>query len=287
MLRTARIQEKAPTPRGDGPDKINKFKWASVGREGDLQKIPKADLCVDGSYQRDGINSRVVELAKDWWWMACGVLTVVKRTDGRLVIIDGQHRWLAACNRSDIDKMPCIVFDELEGGVAQEAAAFVKANTNRKTVKSADMFKARGVAGDENVRLVQGLCDSIGRQIGGTSSSSKSVNCVGALMWCAKNNEAALRRVWPIIAEVCEGRIIPDVLVKGMHYLESSIEGDASLAGEPWVSRIRKVGSESLVRAAGSFAEAIGKRNAKSWAHGMAVLLNKGLRSKKLPDGSS
>ncbi len=285
MLRTAEVQEKSPSPIGGGADKVSKWKWASVGRKGKLQEIRKTDLCVDETYQREGIHSRVIELAKEWWWMACGVLTVVRRPDGRLVIIDGQHRWMAACNRSDIDEMPCIVFDEIEGGVTQEAAAFVKANSNRKTVRASDIFRAKAVAGDEWAMKARDLIESIGRRVVNSGKGSgKTIACVGAVQICLKGNEASMRRIWPLVAEICEGGVMNEVVLRGLHFLESSLSGGMSLTGDPWADKIRRVGAEALQRAAKNYAAITGKGGAKQWAAGIASELNKGMRANKLPE---
>ena len=284
MLRQAKLLEHAPAPnKPEATDKVSRYKWTSVGQRGKAMDIKKTLLCVDDSYQRGEVMHRAQELARDWWWMACGALTVMRRKNGALVIIDGQHRWLAACRRSDIDEMPCVVFDEMEGGVADEAAAFVKANTNRKTVRSSEMFRARVVAGEDAAKKVQELITSIGRQIG-NKSTGNTVACVGAMIGCISRNEPALRRIWPLIAEICEGVIIADTIVKGLHHIENRIYGESSLASPRWAAKIRKLGATGLMQAAESFANATGRRTAGGWAQGMAIELNKGMRTNRLPD---
>lgn len=286
MIRYAENKEISHLPHpGDAPDKIARYKWRSTGKQGEACNISKLLLCVDDTYQRDNVEMRARELARDWWWMACGALIVVRRKDGQMVIIDGQHRWMAACRRSDIDTLPCVVFDEGDGGVAEEAAAFVKANSNRKTVRASDIFRAKAVAGDEWAVKASELIASIGRKASTASrGSGKTIACIGALQRCLRGDEAAMRRIWPLVAEICEGLCIPDALLQGLHFIETSLGGSTSLTGEPWVEKIRRVGSEALQRVAKNYATIAGRGGAKQWAAGIAAELNKGMRSNKLPD---
>src|SRR4051812_44439221 len=113
-------QELAPSPNGRSVSKVEKFGWIIVDKRGVAMDIPKCSLHVDKSYQRDALgSSKILRIAREWSWIACGRLIVGIRPDGSYVVIDGQHRKLAADKRSDIADLPCEVFEVL--GPSQEA----------------------------------------------------------------------------------------------------------------------------------------------------------------------
>lgn len=47
----------APTPRGNGVDKVSKYGWEIVDSRGHFQWLPKGDLQIDKEYQRDNVNN--------------------------------------------------------------------------------------------------------------------------------------------------------------------------------------------------------------------------------------
>jgi len=93
-------------------DKTARYAWTIKNAPGEFLMIPKSELEVDHAYQRDRINQRrVEELARAWDWIACGCLVVALRDDNKWFVVDGQHRKLAADQRSDIRELPCLVFE--------------------------------------------------------------------------------------------------------------------------------------------------------------------------------
>lgn len=85
-----------------------------VGTRPSIEWIPLNMLSVDPAYQRstDNDSSRrlITGITAKFDWRLCMPLVVSRRADDKLVIIDGQHRWLAACRRHDIDSLPCCLF---------------------------------------------------------------------------------------------------------------------------------------------------------------------------------
>lgn len=85
-----------------------------VGTRPSIEWIPLNMLSVDPAYQRstDNDSSRrlIASITAKFDWRLCMPLVVSRRADDKLVIIDGQHRWLAACKRDDIDSLPCCLF---------------------------------------------------------------------------------------------------------------------------------------------------------------------------------
>jgi len=108
-------------------------------------------LEIDPRYQRSIENAEsqalIVDIALNWHWGRAQVLTVSRR-DGRLYVVDGQHRLAAAKLRGDIQQLPCLIEEFVD--VAEEAALFNDLNDKRRPVSAIDKFRAAVVAGDAN-----------------------------------------------------------------------------------------------------------------------------------------
>lgn len=106
-------------------------------------------LEVDETYQRSIDNNEsqalIVHIALNWHWGRAQLLNVSRR-DGKLFVVDGQHRLQAAKLRGDIQQLPCLV--EEFASVAEEAALFDDLNGKRRPVSALDKFRAALVAGD-------------------------------------------------------------------------------------------------------------------------------------------
>ena len=104
--------------------KVERYNWKMQDSPGALRMVKKGDLQVDHTYQRNANEMKLIAIAKDWSWIACGAIVVADR-EGVLFVVDGQHRVLAARKRSDIAELPCLVFKTHEA--KQEAKGFLAA----------------------------------------------------------------------------------------------------------------------------------------------------------------
>lgn len=115
-----------------------------------LEWVPLDQLSIDESYQRNIDNPRsqamIARIAKNWDWRLYQPLSVARRDEFGLVVIDGQHRLAAARQRGDIPHLPAVIsrFDD----VASEARAFEAMNRERRTMSRLDRYRAAAVAGD-------------------------------------------------------------------------------------------------------------------------------------------
>lgn len=121
-----------------------------IGSPPAVQFIGVHDLWIDDSYQRsaDAPQSRnlIARMAKDWDWRLCMPLMVSER-EGKLWVIDGQHRLQAALKREDIAHLPCCVIKF--NSAREESDMFVQANKARKALTTIDLFRAAVAAGRE------------------------------------------------------------------------------------------------------------------------------------------
>jgi hypothetical protein len=263
--------------------KIDRYSWVLKDRPGDLLSISKHELFVDESYQRHANEKRVLALARAWSWVACGAIVVGER-DGRWWVIDGQHRVLGARRRSDIDKLPCIVFQT--SGATEEANGFLNTNVNRRPMYTFEKFKALLKSEQPDAMLASQLIASARRQPA-TSTGHDTVSCLSTLMNACKNSRDCIVRLWPMISVLCEGKGIPEKLIQGLIYLEERMPEGESLSDKKWAQRLSAVGSETLVQSAQKSAAYYSRGGAKVYADGMLQAINKGLRNRLEIEGMS
>ena len=258
-----------------GADKIQRYNWkTSINQVGEFQSIHKDMLFVNKEYQRDALNDKVVAIARGWSWVACGAIIVTYR-DGSIWVIDGQHRVLAAKNRSDISYLPCMVF-QLDG-LKGEAQGFLDLNTGRKPVSAVGKQKALVTAGDEVAIFVQNEIDRIGLRIAATT---KSAGQIQSIAWCtkrAREDRVAFSLVLSLAAEISQQDNIPvrERLLDGLWFLHNRMEG--GLANKRLLQKIKEKGGECLINSANKASAYYGSGGAKVWGEGMLAELNKGL----------
>lgn len=141
------------------------------GSRPELLWLPVEKLAVDHRYQRT-IESRrsqklVEDIAANFRWSAFQAIlaTAQKNLAGGVIgwlVIDGQHR-VEAARKVGILEVPAVVVDA--GSLAEQAAAFVRANTDRVAVNPFALFHARRQAGDQEAEAIYTLCRDAGVSI--------------------------------------------------------------------------------------------------------------------------
>lgn len=133
---------------------------APLGEKPELCWIALGEIGIDYAYQRGleagASQSLIRKIAVHWEWGLCQPLALAQRSDGKVYVVDGQHRLAAAKLRGDIDLLPCVVrhFANYE----DEAAAFVALNQQRRPLSKLDLFKAALAGGDmEAAQIAQCL----------------------------------------------------------------------------------------------------------------------------------
>lgn len=121
-----------------------------------LQYLLPEQLLIDPQYQRtldsDASQALVCGIAQHWNYDLCQPLVVARRADGKLYVIDGQHRLAAAKLRGDIPQLPAQVLHY--ANVQDEAASFVLLNQQRKPLTRLDLFKAAVASGDTTANAI-------------------------------------------------------------------------------------------------------------------------------------
>jgi len=139
-----------------------------------------ADLTVDQSYQADISRSQLAKMVP-WNPDLAGAIEVSHRTDGRYLVLDGQHRLLSA-RAQHIEFIRAIVHQGL--AVEDEALRFVLLNTQRRQPKALDLFHGRLRAGDEEAAAVVAIVTEFGLTIPrhhGGNIADNAIGCADAL----------------------------------------------------------------------------------------------------------
>lgn len=138
-----------------------------LGHRPSLEFRRLAELEVDPCYQRPtsaaASQALIRRIAMFWDWSLCQPLSVARRSDGSLMVVDGQHRLEAARLRRDIDDLPCVVTAYANPG--DEAAAFVALNQQRRPLGQIDLFKAALAAEDSSAVTIARLLTEAGLRL--------------------------------------------------------------------------------------------------------------------------
>lgn len=262
--------------KGGRASKVERYGWVVRDQPGTFEWVPKGLLLGAPEYQRDSTEGKVIEIAKNWSWVACCCLLVAMRPNGDLHVMDGKHRKAAADRRSDIDTLPCMIFEVDD--IQLEALGFIAANTMRKPVNSEGKFRALKVAGDAIAIEAAALIEQTGRTVG-SNSSSNSFRALSVLQHCLKEDAPAIRRIWPLLIRLCEGQTFHKKIIEGLFYIERRM-GDDSLASKNWTNRVLEVGFEALLEGAMKASAYYAQGGAKVSAEGILNAINHRLRNR-------
>jgi len=135
------------------------------GPRPELRWLPVDRCAVDERYQRslnsDRSKALIERIAAGFRWSCFQAVLAVK--DGeRWLILDGQHR-VEAARRRKIREVPAVVVTA--GSIAEQAAAFVRANLDRVAVNAFALHHARLVAGEERAALIDRICREAGLSV--------------------------------------------------------------------------------------------------------------------------
>lgn len=263
----------------DGGDKIARYSWKMRDKPGELCEINKRDLKIDPSYQRSLKRARVLDMAQDWSWVACGAVVVVLRQPGEWFVVDGQHRVAAALLRSDIERIPCIAYAAED--LRQEAQGFIDTNTKRGSMTLADRFKALIITKDHAALVANELIQAAGLNIA-LGGGGMTISCISAMLDGINANEHAFRCIWPIVVDLCKasGAKITQHLVRGTFYLETHLPQGVSLTEKRWKERFASTGHRAIDEGIQGAAVYYGSKGQRASAVGISNALNKGLKFK-------
>lgn len=258
--------------------KREKFSWASTSSAGTFCMVPKGDLNIDGTYQREQVSdAKVREIAKDWDWRLFGALSVIMRDDGSLWVYDGGHRCRASFLRDDVLELPCMIF-ECES-IEEEAKAFVGTNTMKSTVSAYHKHRAALKAKEPEAMAVQAVLDKYGykaMQYTGSAYGFTAIRTLGGLL--SQDPELA-EGVFGLCAEASEdGALIPGEVLSGLFLCAKRLEGKAQILKNPLREKLKVIGTAGLDMAIRREKHIVGRGGQAVAAKAILDLINKGKR---------
>lgn len=149
----------------------NPSKPAGPGKRPELKWLPVARCSVDHRYQRtlesDRSQKLIQRIADSFHWSAFQAVLATKRPPvkgegGGWLIIDGQHRVEAARRRGEME-VPAVVVEA--STMAEQAAAFVRSNTDRVQINPFALHRASVQGEDPRALAIDRLCKAAGIEI--------------------------------------------------------------------------------------------------------------------------
>lgn len=129
---------------------------------GQFEIVNVAELSIDQRVQQNLRPSKVSRILKDGFDLSlAGTITVSRRKNGALIVLDGQHR-TAAAREADVEKLPAIVHDGLT--VEDEARHFLGLN-NKSNPSAVAKFLVSVTQGDKEAIDMRGIIEDHGWRI--------------------------------------------------------------------------------------------------------------------------
>jgi hypothetical protein len=208
-------------------EKVEKYNWSSGGDRGKRMLIDVDDLRIDDTYQRAPVDRKThLAIARGFSWVAFGVLAVMQRADGKMYIVDGQQRWLAAKIRGE-KRVPCSVMPS--SGPKEEAAQFYLVNTGRKSMYSVDKFKAQARSGSSpHVEIDRWLTSqnfTVARASGHPNNKVDGrdvIACIGNVVQQWQANKDNAQRAVLAARTICQEHVVQYMVLRGCFCLLQS-----------------------------------------------------------------
>lgn len=222
-------------------------------------------LLVEEAYQRD-LGDKSIRLIRKivagWDWTAMKPPICARRSDGALVVIDGQHTAIAAASHPGIDQIPVMIV--AADTVADRATSFVKHNADRIAMTSTQVHFAALAAGDEVALAMRDACQRAGARLlrnppsAGVFKVGDTMAVVGIRTLTERRGVAFMARVLGILVEA-----------KRAPLASAEIWAVSSLLSEPeWRGTFDSDDLAVLIRT----------KSAKDWEAHAEVNVRKGLK---------
>jgi len=146
------------------------------------ERLAVARLTLYPTYGRDVRQARLARLRRRWSPATIGSLSVSRRTDGTLIVVDGNHRSTVAKEKGDPLEVDCQVWDGLTGH--QESLIYSALN-DVLSPNAADLFRAALGYNDLLAVRILAQVNDVGFTVGLDPRVPGGVRCVRALQGLA------------------------------------------------------------------------------------------------------
>lgn len=163
----------------------------------EVVNIVDGSLKIDSSYQRK-LSQRLVErIASNWDPFTADPLTISRRKNGKLFIVNGQHEAAAARLKGETE-MLAFIWDGLS--VAEEADLRLKKN-NGKADTALEVFHAECAKKDPAALAIVAMLAKYGTRINESNNKHTGINCVGTIKALYAEDEVLLDRTLNVLTE--------------------------------------------------------------------------------------
>jgi len=250
-----------------------------IGETPALEWVDVDLIDVDGNYQREVKAHLVDKILRRFSWAKFGAVVLSRKEGGRYSVVEGQHRWKAACLHPDIKAVPAVVVSHAD--LAGEAASFLAINRDRMAVTSVEQYWAGLTAGDETATAISKVLQSAGCDVVPAPGHYRPnlTNSITALDRCLKRyGHGATRRAllvirtaWPDDAKSLRGTLITALarIVRA---------NDKTLSDPDLVAAIRPQSLAKLTAHAEAFRKLSGGSAETAITKAIVELYNKGKR---------
>jgi hypothetical protein len=247
-----------------------------------LEYVPIAKMFVDPSYGRELEVPYLNRLLKEWDERALGVIYLSYRDDGRLAIIDGQHR-VAAATRKNLVDMAARVYLDL---TLQDEARLYRLFAVRRGQTPLVKYHAALTEGQTQARQIQQVLNSLDLTAS-NYNGPKRVRAIGALTSVITRYDVdmldlTMRTLYTSFGD--HSTAFAAEFVSGMAAFIVRYEEKAT-----WtrlVERLRKAGPEEMMRRYVAMKQAMGmnSHNSGGTSGGMMARVFKAVYDNGLPE---
>lgn len=236
-------------------------------------------LKIDYTYQRMDISaSNVNSISRDWNWSVYTPILVSERDNGDMVIVDGQHRWMAATERGDIKSLKCEIHKF--GSIIDEAKAFFTANKMKKSVSSFSTYNARLVFNDTVAIDAKNIAYKHGYSITQNKLSESSFCGIGTFMRMVSENRDSADIAFCVCSNIADGRYFDAVLLRGVYTLYNKFKDNLDFVNSDWVEKLCAAGKEICMSEISKLKSLVGKGGQVVEAKALLDIINKRKRNK-------
>ena len=270
-----------------GQDKAKHYDWAPiVGEPPEFAMIDKMDLYRDSGYQRNhtdvSLTNHQLTIAKNWNWRDCGAIVCARR-NGKVMVIDGQNRVMAAMRRGEISVLPCVLVTTTGSDVnrrSEEAASFLALNGTRRNVTANQRFRSGIIARDASALATDSVVRSAGLTVTIGGNKRGTVSFVNEI-------RKSIVRLGPdetlYILRVCSSmpseKSVSVRLFRAVQHIRATNPQGRDFDDLFW-SLLAKMPAEVADVSMSRHSASCGMTSPRIWANGIIVEINKSVRNK-------
>lgn len=230
-------------------------------------------------YQRKQVTGRKVKkIADSFDWACFGCLTVVRREDGSLMVVDGGHRLRGARLRGDVDRVPCMVFNIQD--ISEEARLFLNINESQTKTSAEQHFVAGRIAQNPAALIAADILASKGFEVQPNKGRiTGEFSAIGTLMNFVDKSPDDARRVFDISVSICDGKAPTAHILRGVWYIAVVKSTDLDRVA---ISKLRELGAKVIHRQIAQSQALLGTSGEKAYAHAILTLANKNRRARRI-----